>query len=187
MGTSRNDASPSTPAWRVTNAVLGNTAVEADRQSLEVWRAASSDPSVALEDSLAHPVIAEACKIAGTASSIPAALSSFEQVLARTRAASLQIDLAQRAMVRSVAGGPDTGRFAAELFAEVASYYVSRDLPSHVAAHGRVPNTSSAIALKDQVRAIAREAALAAGPVRHTQQEWRTYVGLVLRKLRGSE
>jgi hypothetical protein len=142
---------------------------------------------VALEDSLAHPVIAEACRIAGTASSIPAALSSFERVLAQTGAASLQIDLAQRAMVRSLAKGANARRFAAELFAEVGSYYVSRDLPSHVAAHGRIPNASSAIAVKDQMRAIAREAARAAGSVGHTPREWRRYVGLVLRKLRGGE
>lgn len=187
MGTSRNDPSPNTPPWRLTNAVLGQPAVDAGRQSLEIWRAATSDPVAALRDSLAHPAIAEACRIASTAPSVGDALSSYDRVLAQMRAASLQIDLAQRAMVRVVAGGPDPARFAAEFFAEVGSYYVSRDLPSHVGARGRVANASAAIALKEEIRNIARAGARAVGAVGYTPRQWRTYVGRVLKKLSGSE
>lgn len=186
MGTSRNDPSPPTPPWRVTNAVLGDASIAAARQSIEVWRAATGDPSVGLRDSLGHPVIAAACKIAATARTVASALSSFEAVLGRSQAAGLQIDIARRALVRTVAAGPDARRFAAELFAEVASYYVSRDLPSHVAAHGRIQTTSAAIALKDEIRAIARQAALSAGPVAQTAERWGGYVGRVLQNLRGA-
>ena len=187
MGTSRNDPSPRTPPWRVTNAVLGDPSVDAARQSLEVWRAATGDPEVALKDSLTHPAIAEACRIAAAANDVRGALASFDVALGRSRAASLQIDMARRALARTVATEPSAGRFAAELFAEVASYYVARDLPSHVAAHGRVGNASAAIVLKDEVREIARQAALSAGPVTHKPDQWSKYVGRVLQKLRGGK
>lgn len=182
MGTSSNHRSPNTPNWNLTRSVLGNTQVSEDLQSREIWRAAIADRGDALKSDLGMPLLAAACSIASQATSTTEALSRFEQNVLSNHAASLMLDLGKRALARAVAAKSGADGFAAELFAETAAYYVSRDLPSFVVSHGRVKTTTEAITLKENLKSVARQAAKSV-PVRADPAGWKDYVSRVLSTL----
>jgi hypothetical protein len=91
--------------------------------------------------------------------------------------------MGKRALARSAAAKSGAEGFASELFAEAASYYVSRDLPGFVGEPGRVGTTTDAINFKEQIRSVARDAALSAGTVRTDPDGWQQYVSDVLKAL----
>lgn len=183
MGTSSNQASPSTPNWRVANAVLGKEGASPEIQSRELWRAAVADRGQALVDALASPLLARAVELAESSKGPGDALRSFERVVLDAKGAGLMLDLGKRALARAVAAGTGSAGFASELFSEVAGYYVSRDLPSFTAAPGRVGTISDAIVLKDRVRTVASEAARSL-PIPEEPAGWRDYVSSVVDVLR---
>ncbi len=91
--------------------------------------------------------------------------------------------MGRRALARAVASAGGRAAFCAELFAEAAGYYVSRDLPSYLGGTGRVSTAADAIAVKESFRAIARDAArtAAGGESPPTDaQGWRAYVERVI-------
>lgn len=185
MGTSTNRPSPNTPVWRPAKAVLGRLDLDTERQSLELWRSALSDRAGRLSAELTDPLIARACEIAEARIPPVRAVQSFDEVLAQQYAAGLTLDMAKRALARASASESGSAGFASELFAETASYYASRDLPSFVGAPGRIQRTSDSIALKEELRNIARSAARTAAPVHPDPDGWRTYVAEVISILRG--
>lgn len=187
MGTSVNRPSPSTTSWEFVRKVIGSEAIPTERQSLEVWRAAIRDESGVIVRELSSTTMAAVCALAQETRSPAAAIASFEGLVMAEGRSGLAYDMAKRALVRAAASESGSVGFARELFAEAASYYVSRDLPSFVGAPGRVETASQAIALKESIRAIARDAATAAGEPSSAPDRWRTYVKTVLRKLDRSE
>jgi hypothetical protein len=182
MGTSSNQSSPRTPNWRLAHAVLGRPDVDAPTQSQELWRAAQGDQGEALLDGLGSSLLAAACNAAAKAENPSQAMRTFEQSLIEQKAAGIFLDLGMRALAKSVAAKTGEVGFASELFAEATAYYASRDLPSFVAAAGRLSTTSDSIQLKDRLRSIAREAALNV-PLKTDPKGWRAYVSKVLRSL----
>jgi hypothetical protein len=185
MGTSTNQPSPNIPTWRLANAVLGRPDWTAERQSREIWRAATSDREGQLYRDLANPLLVEACRIAEGGQDPIRAGQYFHQRLNEDHAAGLALEMAKRALVRAAATQSGATGFASELFAEAASYYVSRDLPSFVGQSGRIATTTEAVHLKDQIRMVARETALKTGPVKADIDSWQTYVSRVISALRG--
>ena len=183
MGTSVNQASPNSPPWRPARAVLGNPAFAAKHQSAELWRAALGDRGNALLSAdLGHPAIATACRIAGKAESPVVAIRAWDEHLAHTRAAGLTLDLARRALIRATLARRGATGFAGEVFAEMVSYYASRDLPSFVGARFRLTTPTQAVRLKDDLRAIARQASHVKAPAA-APGKWRTYVKAVVKAL----
>lgn len=187
MGTSTNQPSPARdPSWIALRKILANEHFAVSRQSQELWRAASADESVQLGRSLASPIFAEAASIAGTSSSVADALQSFRNTLATAQSASLLAEIGARALVRAIRGGTGTKGFAAELFAETASYYVSRDLPSLVAAPNRAVSISAAVSVKQSILDTARKAASDnAGTAPLEGRAWKKFVMATLSSLRG--
>lgn len=175
MGTSTSQPSPNTPSWRIARQVLGRDAAPVARQSEELWKAASADRGGRLRDELSSPVLAAAGAVAAQAKSALEALRAFNTIAAEQRAAGLALEIGRRALMRAVASGGGAAGFGAELFAEAASYYASRDLSSYVGATGRVATSSDSIALKDGLRAIARGAAGQAA-IRTDADGWSRYV-----------
>lgn len=186
MGTSSNQSSPRTPNWRLAHALLGRPGVAPPSQSGELWRAAHGDQGDALIDGLGSPLLAAACAVASKAQDPAAAMQSFEQSLLEHNAAGIYLDLGMRALARTVAARTGESGFASELFAEVTAYYVSRDLPSFVAAAGRVETTSDSIHLKNGLKSVAREIALSV-PVKSDPRGWRAYVSKVVQNLQAGE
>ena len=186
MGTSSNQPSPKTPNWRLANAVLGNPSASPERQHQELWRAAIGDQGDALAEALGNPLLANACTLSTRSKSPSEAIRRFEQSLLDSHNASLILDLGKRALVRTVAAKKGAAEFASELFAETVSYYASRDLPSFVGAKGRIPTTSDAIELKNQIRNHARKTARMF-PVKTDPKGWKTYVSKVLDALQKGE
>lgn len=184
MGTSSNHPSPSTPTWQPLKVVLGNERVSLERQSAEVWRAALADRDGRLVNELGNEMVARAAAIADTAPDAASAISSFRTDVVASKSAGLILDMANRALARTCHLGGGGSRFAAELMAEAASYYVSRDLPSYVGAQGRVGTTSASIELKTQLRNIARTASERVGPPRTDPAGWRDHVIAVAEYLR---
>jgi hypothetical protein len=166
--------------------VLGRTDVPIEQQSLELWRAVSGDRGDRLFEDFGSPVLAAAAAVASDARSPVDALRRFDDVVRRERAVGLTLDICRRALVRTVAMG-EGGAFGAELFAEAASYYVSRDLPSYLGAVRRVATASDAIALKNGFRDVARNAARSAsreGNPPSDPRGWHSYVTRVIDDLR---
>ena len=183
MGTSSNHPSPNIPTWRPAKAILGRTDWAAERQSREIWQAALADREGRLRTDLGDPLLAGASRIAEAGLEPVSAVSSFHDSLNETQAAGLTLEMGKRALARAAAAKSGAEGFAAELFAEAASYYVSRDLPSFVGESGRVATTTDSIQFKEQIRNLAREAARSAGDVRTDPDGWQNYVSDVIARL----
>ena len=181
MGTSRNDRSPNTPGWLAIRAVIGGD-WPIERQSLELWRTAATDQEQVLVEELSHPVVAIASQLSQGAG-VHEALDSYDDALDEHGPQSILADLARRSLAKAVAANTGPTGFATELFADVASYYTSRELPSYIGSRPGLRTTSAAIELKQRIRAIAREAASAVGDVRTDSAGWREYVVRVLNRL----
>ena len=183
MGTSRNDRSPQTPPWMPALAVLGRADVGVDRQNAEIWRSAAADRGEMLLRDFSNPLLVEACAYLSRGIPPREALERFNKASLHASEGGLVIEMARRALVRSAASEGDPKMFVGELFAEAVSYYASRDLPSFVAARGRVPNTSSVIELKESLRRATRERVGEVGNPALDRRDWKRYISRVLRNL----
>ena len=183
MGTSTNQSSPNTPGWRPVKAILASTEWSVERQSLEIWRAALNDRQGRLQLELSDPLVANAGVIAEERVNPAQAMRAFDQTAVESYSAGLILDMAKRALVRASAARSGAEGFASELFAEAASYFASRDLPSYVGRPGRIQTSTGAIAFKNQIREIARQTALSASRVRTDIGGWQAYVSETLSSL----
>jgi hypothetical protein len=185
MGTSRNDRSPLTPPWRMALAVLGTPDVPAVRQSLEIWRAVAADRGPKLMRDFSNQSIADACRLVSQKLPVEEALAKFNSSTLYESDAGLAIDMGRRALTRCVAQGGDAASFVGELFAEAVSYYASRDLPSYVAARGRIETSSDAIRLKETLRETTKQQVKSVGDPKLGPKEWKNYISKVLTVLQG--
>lgn len=185
MGTSTNRPSPNTPTWLPLKATIGNVTVPIERQSAEIWRAATIDRDARLASELGSETIAYACAIAEGSSSVVDAVRDLQHEIVSSKTVGLTIDMAKRALARAVGSGAGASGFAGELFSEAVSYYASRDLPSVVAAPGRIATTSDAIAVKAALRDVARASVERAGRPPQDAEGWRNYVTTILKDLSG--
>jgi hypothetical protein len=185
MGTSTNRPSPNTPTWQPIKATIGNETVPVERQSAEIWRAAAIDRDAKLLSELGGETIAYACSVAGRSTTAAEAMRDLQREIVTRKSVGLTVDMAKRALARAASTGAGAAGFARELFSEAVSYYASRDLPSVVAALGRVATNSDAIALKDGLRDVARSAVSRAGPPPREARGWRGYVSEVIEDLVG--
>lgn len=183
MGTSRNDRSPGTPPWTMAWAVLGAIDVPVERQCIEIWRAASADRGDKMLRDFANRSLAEACRVAAAGLSPQEAVARFNEISRYESDAGLVIDMGRRAIARCAAERGTAVKFVAELFSEAVSYYVSRDLPSYVAAAGRVANTTEAIKLKESLRRVTKQQVEGVGEPKLGPKQWQEYVAHVLRVL----
>lgn len=136
---------------------------------------------------LSHPNLAEACGLVNETVQVQGATAVFDRATHYTADAGLAVEMGRRALVRAIVNGGNAKVFAAELFAETVSYYASRDLPSFVAAPGRISNVTAAIQLKENFRNIARNAAFETGDPPSDPKGWRRYVASVLSILQRPE
>jgi hypothetical protein len=185
MGTSKNVRSPDIPPWKPFLAVVGRPDIPVERQARELWRAAYADRGSRLEDDFSQKTLAAACELAGSSRNVQAALRDYDAANQREHRAGLGVELGRRALVRAIARGTGAAGFAADLFADASSYYASRDLPSFLGAAGRVPNTSSAIELKNAISGVTREQVSKIGMPRTDAEGWASFVRSALTVLRG--
>lgn len=187
MGTSRNDASPDTPAWKPALRVLGDPKIPSERQCLELWRAAESDRGENFLRDFSNPAIAEACRYVSKGLDVKEALRNFDNVSLREGASGIVVDMARRALARCTATKSEPLSFVSEVFSEAISYYASRDLPSFVGARGRVSSMSDSIQLKRTLRDITRLRVREAGQPKLQHKAWKKYISKVIHHLTGTE
>jgi hypothetical protein len=173
--------------WQPLKAVLGRDSVPAERQSVEIWRAATAERGGNITLELGGEIVAYACSIASSSETATAAIAAYRREVLATKNVGMVVDIASRALARASYARTGSDGFAAELFAEVASYYASRDLPGVVADRGRVSNISESIMLKDEIRAIARGAVERTGPAPSEPAAWRSYVSAAIDELTGGQ
>lgn len=183
MGTSTNRRTPNTPVWKPMRAVVGDERVPTARQSAEIWRSATAEQEGALLSELGSAIIARAASLADSVGDPLVALATLRREIVTTQSVGVVTDLATRALGRACYLGGGRERFSAELFAETASYFASRELPSVVGAIGKIATTSGAIALKDELRTLAREAVNRAGRAPDDPAAWKKYVAEIARDL----
>ena len=184
MGTSRNDRSPDTPPWRVALAVLGRSDVPIERQSREIWMAAHADRGDKLIRDLSHPALAKACKAVESNLPLSRALQNYQESMQYEEASGFVLEMGKRALIRSVSSSKTATEFVGELFAETVSYYASRDLPSYVGSSGRVQTMNQSIALKEQLREVARQAVRSAGSPGFSPKDWYKYINGIVSGLK---
>ncbi len=185
MGTSRNDRSPSTPAWKPALAVLGRPEVPIEHQAAEIWRAASQDRGEHLLRDLSNPALAKTYSLLFEARDAERALHAFDEITARTTGAGLALEWGRRALLRCIGQGLAPVSFPAQLLGEAVAYYVARDLPSFVAAHNRVPSVSEAVKLKDQIRSFVTTAVgELRPPPSQDADSWKRFIETALGSLR---
>jgi preprotein translocase subunit SecA len=184
MGTSRNERSPSTPNWKPALAVLGIPDVGAERQNLELWRAAYSESGALLERSLSSPLLIQACRLISQELPVRTAVKRFDSAARKERQTTFIVDLARRAFVRSSAKKESVSEFVGETFAEIVTYYASRDLPSYIGAPGRLANISDSVSLKQNLQDVTKAKVRSAGRPETNAAAWKTYVARVLATLR---
>jgi hypothetical protein len=165
--------------------VLGRTDVPADRQLREIWLGAYGDRGSRLVDDFSQDSLAVACDLAARTTDVSAALQRYDARSQRDAQVGLAIELGRRALAKSVSRQTGALGFASELFAEATAYYASRDLPSLVAAKGRVETSSAAIQLKQELRELTRTAVSASGIPPTDSEGWSRFVESTLRSLRG--
>jgi hypothetical protein len=185
MGTSRNDRSPQTPPWKMALAVLGTPDVPVSRQNTEIWRAVAADRGEKLIRDFSNTFLANACRWVVQGLPVNEAVRRYNASTRHESGAGLTIEMGRRALARCAARKTDAVTFVAELFAEAVSYYASRDLPSYVAASGRVSNTSETIKLKESLRETTRRQVKGLGEPRLGARRWRGYISEVLKALQG--
>lgn len=183
MGTSTNPRSPNTPQWRPLRAVLGS-GWPIERQSSEVWLAATADREGQLSDDLGAPEVAAAGQIASSGLNPVQATRAFDNVLEDSGAHGIIMDMARRALARAAAAESGVEGFATQLFTEAVSYYVSRELPSHVGRREGVSSTSAAIELKSRIKEVTRDIVRRQPAASAEPGEWKAYVSRVLATLR---
>jgi hypothetical protein len=186
MGTSKNVASPDTPAWKMALAVLGRPDIPVPRQNREIWRSVQAERGPEAADEFSQPALATACRLAAESSDVRMSLDNYDEHLASNSKSGFAVEIAKRALARAVHSRQGAEGFARELFAEATSYYASRDLPSFVGSKDRVNTTSAAIALKASLKETTREIVRSAGTPAFDPEGWTKYVGGVFRKLRGT-
>jgi hypothetical protein len=187
MGTSRNDPSPPTPSWKTALAVLGRTDVSVDMQVREVCRAAAQDRHAGLGRDLSHPLLATAWELSRQGLSAQRALETYDDAALHVANVGLAVEFGRRALARCTLQGPATTSFPAELFREVFGYYVARDLPTVVAAKGRVSAVSDAIQLKSSIRNLVRSRVSDLGEPSKGPAGWKTFVAKVTDALQKKE
>jgi len=184
MGTSRSDRSPETPNWRPVLASIGNPLVSAERQNLEIWRAAYAEKGTSLERDLGSSLLASACSYISQGLALPSALARFDETARETGESSFVLDLARRAFARSSSRKESVSSFVGETFAELVSYYASRDLSSFIGAENRLSDVTESVELKEQLRSITKQQVSAVGEPATDPEGWRQYVRRVLTSLR---
>jgi len=171
MGTSVNQGSPDTPNWRLPKAVLGRARVPPARQLAELWEAALADRKGRLREEVTDVIIGRVAVMAAQHANVSQALAAFDAEVGASGRASVVLDLARRSLVRCVAADAGRAAFAADFFAELTGYYVSRDLPSFVARPDRVKSTTQAITLKNRIVETARKT-VAQAVGRASSEDW---------------
>lgn len=184
MGTSSNQRSPDTPSWRLARALIGSTAAPAQKQSIEMWRAATTDETADVIGYLCGGRTFAAAKLTETSSNPREAAEAFFNIMKTSGSAPFLDASASRALLRTVAKKGDVRAFAGELLSEAIAYYASRDLPSYVGRPGRIESTSQAVALKAKLQELARNAC-APLPSKSISDAnaWAKYVGEAIARL----
>jgi hypothetical protein len=152
---------------------------------MEIWKAVAADRGEKLLSDFANPALAAACRFVVEGIPVHDALERFDRSTVHESSAGLAIEIGRRALARCTAQKVDAATFVGELFAEAVSYYASRDIPSFVAAEGRIASTSSSIQLKDRLRQTTKDQVKALGQPRFTPREWKSHIARVLRALQG--
>lgn len=187
MGTSRNDPSPATPSWKTALAVLGRTDVSVGLQVREVCRAAAQDRHDGLGRDLSHPLLATAWELSRQGVPAQRALETYDDAALHVTNVGLAVEFGRRALARCTLQEPTKTSFPAELFSEAIGYYVARDLPSVVAAKGRVSAVSDAIHLKSSIRDFVRSRVSDLGDPSKGPTGWKTFVHKVTDALQKKE
>jgi hypothetical protein len=168
-------------------AVLGRSDIPPERQSREIWLAATADRGEKLLNDYSHHALAKACKLVAEGRPVNEGLLQYEKATRYESESGFALELGRRALIRSLARRKSTTDFVGELFSEAISYYASRDLPSFVAAKGCITNASESIKLKDQFRRLTKTTVKSLGEPKYDERHWRPYVAKVLDALRGQK
>lgn len=183
MGTSSNHRSPDVPSWRLARAMIGSDAAPPEQQSKELWRAASADPVADLVSYFGSERTYAAAKLTQSSSSPKEAAEAFTGIVQESGASLFLDATTTRALLRTVGGKGSVTQFAGELLAEAIAYYASRDLPSYLGAEGRIKTTSESIALKAQLKKIARNACMSTNVEVKDAKSWSHFVRSAVEKL----
>lgn len=185
MGTSTSHTSPNRPTWNSMRRLLRDETVPLDRVMNEVWSVALRDGDAPILDQLGSSVVYELGRISVEAQSPGEAARLATRAIARSKASSVVVELAKRALLGSVQKGENRIQaFAQGVFAEVAGYITARDL-SGLIGSPKFKDASSSISFKADLRSITTTVVTKFQPNLDTPEAWNGFVRKVANALSG--
>jgi hypothetical protein len=186
LGTSVNQRSAPSANWSAAQAGY-RAEIPIERVVQEIWRAATNQREGDLARLLGEPIVARVGRIAVEGRTAAEVGFAASKEVARSKAASLAADIAQRAAVQCVSSENRAQAFGERLFAEACNYLLSRDLPGYVGGRNRNQTVADSIAFKSSVlRNTERVVNGAGAPDFSTEKSWRGYVDGVVDRLKRS-
>ena len=185
MGTSVNQSSPPTPAWRAVVAAYTTPSVPAKRVLSLLVRAASKDPGTNLFTRLESPVVARCLQIALQHDNPRAAGAAVNREIVESKAAGLETVLARRAVMQSYQAPARAAEYARALFSGACEYLASRDLPGLVGNTDRLRTVTDLRVFKVKLVREVERAVDRAGPPPTvlTPQTWSEYAKSIVQEL----
>jgi hypothetical protein len=186
VGTSVNQRSAPSTNWAAAQAGY-RSEVSVERVVQEIWRAATNQREGDLSRLLAQPIVARLGQIALEGKKPADVGLAASREIARSKAASLAADIAQRAAVQCLTSENRAQAYGERLFAEACNYLLSRDLPGYVGGRNRNQTVGDLIAFKASVlRSTAQVVNALGSPDFSSEKNWRGYVDNVIDRLKRS-
>jgi len=186
MGTSTSHPSPNRPTWNSVRRTLGDQFVPPDRVVNELWTVALRDTDAPISDQMSSPIVYELALLSQRSSSCEEAVRAATRAIVKSKASSILVELAKRALMSSFQASEDRVQaFAGGFFAEVAAYLSSRDIPGLLGMSERLRTVSSTIDFKAELKALTRKEASRVRASLESPQHWKEYVASVTHSLTG--
>jgi hypothetical protein len=167
--------------------ILGDPSIPPKNQLLELWRFIVGEGNSFAVDNLSRAEIFTACRLASQKLPVAQALSLLQQSIESSSSSSYYFDIAKHSLARASLSNGGSPLFSQELFAGVASFHASRELPGLIGLSGKIQNVTESIRLKDEFRSITTCVVASCGDPPMDPNEWAIYVQKVLKALLSTE
>lgn len=150
MGTSMSHRSLPTLGWRSVNASYDDPRITPGRIAREIWRAAQQTPNADVLEQLSSQAMYSVFLIAQSTTQPLDAQKRCNALISESKSASLFMEMAKRAVVKSVGKEDQASEFVSHLFRETTNYFISRDLSGHLGSD-RISSLHDMIGLKTEL------------------------------------
>jgi len=183
MGTSTCHRSPSTSLpWRFANVGYQNPGVTNDQLVRDIFIAVKATNGEEYVNSYSLPSIYSFVKMANTIKDPKDIEINADNEIVKNKDASIYVDIAKRALVKTITKKEKGENYISNLFAETAEYLVSRDVSGYLGSE-KIKKVKDIIKLKQQVRNIVIKESKKVKTKIKSERDLRTHVHKIINNL----